>query len=473
MSREDRRARQPDDRDEPVPGAEAATLDLDVRYSVRRRVAIGGFAIIAVLVLALDLFIYLSLRDQLEGDLRRVLVSRATFAVELARELDPPEVQDRLRAQGIRAEIDGFGDTVFASEPAAIRFEGLPPPGSDYAEEQNLVGYATPLPQGGRVIVYASKEGVDQTLRRVLVIAGIGTGGVLVVAALTLWRMAGLALRPLEKIAVTAQRIAGGRRLERLTVDHRDPELRQVAQAFNGMIDALEEAVEDARSAEARSQRFLADAAHQLRTPVAAMRASVDALIRERDSVERERLLDNLLRETARVSRLVASLLRIARLDRGETAEREPVAVTDLVADEVGRARSLAPHLRIDLDVDGAPDERLLIGRAALGDALSNLLDNARAHAESRIEVGVTTEADEVLLTVADDGPGVEPGAEERVFERFVSYDGGGSGLGLPIARSVVRAHGGDVRLEDGAFVIRLPRASAAADADASAAERV
>ncbi len=173
-------------------------------------------------------------------------------------------------------------------------------------------------------------------------------------------------------------------------------------------------------------------------------------------------MLANLIREVARAGRVLHSLLRIARLDQGRPPERQPTDLMALLDDEVERAAALAPALAITSRHEGAAVDRVLLDADDVRELLANLLDNARRHAEERIVVTVTATEQELSVRVADDGPGVAEEARHRVFERFSSLDGhGGSGLGLPIARGIARAHGGDLVYDGEAFVLTLPRVHA------------
>jgi PAS domain S-box-containing protein len=234
-------------------------------------------------------------------------------------------------------------------------------------------------------------------------------------------------------------------------------EQRWLASTLDATLVALETALEEARASDARSRRFLADAAHQLRTPVAGIRACAETLLRGPPQFDRDRLLADMVRETSRASRLVTGLLRIARLDEGGELAPSSCDLAELCRDEAERAAVLAPDLEIVVDsakLRGRPT----LDADAVREILANLLDNARRHARRHITVTTTTRDGAVEVRVADDGPGVAAGMEERVFERFVSLDNrGGSGLGLPIARGLARAHGGDLRYEAGAFVLTVP----------------
>ena len=238
-------------------------------------------------------------------------------------------------------------------------------------------------------------------------------------------------------------------------------EQRWMAQALNSMIEALQEALDDARLSEELSRRFLADAAHQLRTPIAGIRACAETLLRGTGPEARDRLLADVVRETARASRLMQSLLRLARLDRGEGLSTRPSDLVALCRAEADRARVLAPDLNISVHVVGPPPPAVPLDDKGVQEIVANLLDNARRHAVTRVDVMIRTGDGDVEVGVTDDGFGVAADAVDRIFERFVSLDGkGGSGLGLPIARELARAHGGDLAYRSKVFVLTLPTRS-------------
>lgn len=242
-------------------------------------------------------------------------------------------------------------------------------------------------------------------------------------------------------------------------------EQRWMAQALDESLAALQVAVDEAQASEETTRRFLADAAHQLRTPMGGIRACAEALLRTADPEDADRLLVTLVRETSRAGGLISTLLHIARLDQGLPVEREPVDVVSLLAQEAERLSLLSPDLSIELEVRQAPDAPLLLHRASCQELLSNLGDNARRHASGHIVIDLDRGERGIRICVKDDGDGVPEAAAEQVFERFVSLDHrGGSGLGLSIARSLARSMGGDVRYDTG-FVVELP-AETAVEAD-------
>jgi signal transduction histidine kinase len=224
------------------------------------------------------------------------------------------------------------------------------------------------------------------------------------------------------------------------------------------LVAGLREALDDSRDAEQRSREFLAYAAHQLRTPIAAIRTSAEALSTSPGTETQENLLVHLVTESARAGHLVGSLLRVARLDQGEPLERRLTDLRTLCREEARRQAALAASIDVSIDVDPAVPAWVVVSPEATGEALGNLLDNARTHAVESVTVAVSSRAGTLRISVRDDGPGLPPGAEERAFDRFVSLDAqGGAGLGLPIARRLTEVQGGTLTYRDGAFTMSLP----------------
>jgi two-component system, OmpR family, sensor kinase len=263
------------------------------------------------------------------------------------------------------------------------------------------------------------------------------------------------ALAPLGRMTALAGRIAAGNRGERLRPRRPGTDLGRTAVAFDGMLDALE-------ASELRMRGFLADASHDLRTPVAGVIATADSLLRDDPGrAERERRLVAMVREARRAGRLVDDLLLIARLDGadpGRELRRRPVDLAVLAEQVAAAQQLLGADVRARTSgpapVEGDPEQ--------LTRVLTNLADNARREA-AHVLFTVRRVAGQVTVEVTDDGPGVPPAERDRVFERFVRLEAGPerTGLGLPIARAVARAHGGDLSCEDAAagarFVLRVP----------------
>jgi signal transduction histidine kinase len=277
------------------------------------------------------------------------------------------------------------------------------------------------------------------------------------------WMVVGSALRPVDALRKGAEEITGSGGSRQLPVPVANDEVRRLAVTLNDMLSRLE-------SANARQRAFVADAAHELRSPLAAMRTQLEVAIHHPDSADWRSTAADVLTDTTRLARLVDDLLLLARVDEGKrpprASPRPPAAPADLVTivDAV-----LERPRRDDREVTRVGDPSALTGGDAdmLTRIVANLVDNAARHARAKVTVEVRAEGDATVLTVSDDGPGIPHAERERVFERFTrldqarARDDGGSGLGLPIVRSLAEALGGSVRLTDASpglrAVVRLP----------------
>jgi two-component system, OmpR family, sensor kinase len=323
-------------------------------------------------------------------------------------------------------------------------------------------------PIGTVATLTASRASVDRAVQRLVVIQIAVALAAVAIAALLLLRGLRSALRPLAHVGTVAARIAGGAHDERLRPDRPGTELGRMAAAFDHMVDELEESIARARRSESAMRRFLADASHELRTPIAALQATAETLLREQpDRPERDELEARVAGDSARLGRLVADLLDLARLEANEQLAREPVDVGVVAARAVADAAGHLPGAAVEVESD---DGAIVLGDAdALARALRNLVDNAIAAAgrSGRVWVAVERDGANVLASVEDDGPGVPPAERERIFEGFVRLEpvrGPGAGLGLAIARRVAREHGGDLTYAGGGrggrFVLQLPAAA-------------
>lgn len=235
-------------------------------------------------------------------------------------------------------------------------------------------------------------------------------------------------------------------------------EERLMASQLESTLAALAAAAEESRLAEAQTRRFLDDAAHQLRSPITSIRACADTLSLGVTPDQRDRLLEAVCRESQRASRLMAGLLRMARLGHEEVDEVLPTDLLALCEGIAEQAELDSPHLEVTATAAGPDLGRARVAHGAVGEILSNLVDNARRHARSCIDIRVGAAGGGVELRVVDDGPGLPAELAGSIFERFVSLDGkGGSGLGLAIARELARTHGGDLTYAAGAFILRIP----------------
>ncbi|WP_046316334.1 HAMP domain-containing sensor histidine kinase [Mycobacterium sp. UM_Kg1] len=466
--------------------------------SLRRRATVATVGVIAALLVVLGVAGDQLVGAQLNRDLRTRLDNTAVRATNLVDAgVSPAALVTQLQGQDIRVQVvapDGttYGDLTVRPAPPPPPPPPPPPrhhwpphppggpprPPSPPPGEWTSTTVTRPLPDGSTLTLVADTSAISarhSELRYDLLVGGaIGLGLVALLVSLAAAR----ALAPLQRMTTTAQLIAHGDRGRRLRPDRPHTELGQAAAAFDGMLDALENAEREARQAadsaqraEANTRRFLSDAAHELRTPLAGIQALAQQLAANTgNAARRGRFATLLAAETRRAARLVADLLDIARIDAGAALRCENVDLVEIAAAEVERAAMLAPNLTVRLNGDGqtlpvhADPQRI-------AQILTNLLDNACRHTPQGGEITVHTGRCEhhAEVTVTDTGPGIPDSDCERVFDRLVrlddarNRDSGGAGLGLPIARALAQAHHGSLeclpRQAGAAFRLSVPLA--------------
>ncbi|MFB4317393.1 sensor histidine kinase [Actinomadura sp. 21ATH] len=484
--------------------------------SVRARTTLGATAVVAGALVAIGLAVVLLLRSDLAGrtDLQAEVTARE-IAAQIAggtapARLDLPDADEHpvqvVDAAGrVRAADDDLrsvgGFTVRPAPRGAAPAgesedgedddddDGGPPPSGQVSTDAEFVtGTATveggrgdyrfavvraSTPDGETFAVYAgtslatTRQAVGTVVRAMLV----GLPVLLVVVAGVTWLVTRRALRPVEAIrAELAAITSSGDLTRRVPVPGSRDEVAGLAATTNATLAALEESV-------ARQRGFVADASHELRSPIASLRTQLEVAAAHPELLD----LDGAVDDVVRLQHLAADLLLLARLDAGDRPpEASPVELADLVRDETARREAAAGGERggegkggdgggrvtFRTDVDASP---LVAGpRGRIERVLGNLLDNARRHADTVVLVTLRERGGEAVLTVADDGPGVPAAERERIFERFVRLDDarardeGGAGLGLAIARDLVKAQGGTLAVGEapagGAlFEVRLP----------------
>ena len=281
------------------------------------------------------------------------------------------------------------------------------------------------------------------------------------------WLSIRMALRPWSRVArEVAER--GPHDLTPLSFKPPHLELAMMVDNINTLLSRVSQSAQRERS-------FIADAAHELRTPLAAMRVNVEALQAQAGEPRQRELLAGILSSENRATRLVGQLLLLMRSDATDGGARQPVALAALLEDRLAALSGLAGQRGIELELVARHDVAILGQREGLISLIDNLVDNAIKYSPARglVTVALVLEADAIVLTVVDQGPGVAPSLRERVFDRFFRdprQTQGGSGLGLSIARSVVRQHGGAIVLDaapgGGLLVcVRLPPAGASGPA--------
>ncbi|MDQ1515747.1 MAG: hypothetical protein QOE80_1577 [Actinomycetota bacterium] len=455
---------------------EALTRRRFTPVSLRGRLALlftAGSA--AVLVLA-GVLIYLDLNGELQRTINSSLTTRADDI-----EADVRAGRVEIRQEEAFAQILGPGAAVLDSSAPAPA--ALSPAEVEKASHHDLfidrriphtpaLGararlLAHPVQAGGRtlvVVVGASIDAVNRGRQRLALILAVFSPLLGALLSAGGWLLAGAALRPVRRMSKEADAISLAQAGRRLPYPEGEDEIAELGRTLNAMLDRIEAAF-------ARERMFLDDASHELRTPIAVLRAELEvALLESGDREALERSLRSALEEAQRLAHLAEDLLVLARASAGRLPlRRRPVEVRTLVEEAVRRANGAAGRNGLQLRVDG-PGARAVVDPARLEQVVANLVGNARRFARGEVRVQVRPDGDDVVIVVADDGPGFPATVLPVAFDRFTraeaarSHDAGaGAGLGLAIVAAIVRAHGGTISAANGpplggaAVVVRLP----------------
>ena len=404
--------------------------------TVRVRLTLAATVVAALVVLLAGVWLVrtvdASLRDrQRAQDVQRLAELRA----ELEQGRRPGELEVMVPGRTTYFEIRVDGRQVVATpgyeqlaDDSVLRTT---------AEVQTTAGLVELVAASPEEPIERSVDAVRGGLLAALPLLVVGAGGLT-------WVLAGRALRPVEAIRAEVESISGTTLDRRVPVPNSGDEVARLADTMNAMLDRLEDA-------SLRQQRFVADASHELRSPVAAIRTELEVAQRTATAEDWPAVAERLLAEEARLEAVIADLLLLATLDEGAPV---PEAVdVDLAEEAREEARRRAPdRAGVAVEVD-APEVALVQGsRMQLRRALANLLDNAGRHAQQTVRVSVHERDGRVRVLVDDDGSGIPVADQERVFERFVRLDehrsrgangAGGAGLGLSLVRRIAERHDG------------------------------
>jgi two-component system, OmpR family, sensor kinase len=356
-------------------------------------------------------------------------------------------------AAGAPVGISTVGGYRIDVVPATAAGDGDPGPGLD---------------PSSRVVLAIPLESVNSTLDQLTALEMlIGLAVAAGVAALA-YALVRRELGPLRRMEATAAAIAAGDLSQRVEDDDPSTEVGRLGAALNAMLSQIEQAFEERRASENRLRRFVADASHELKTPLTSVRGFAElfrrgAAGRPDDLALAMRRIES---EAQRMGVLVEDLLELAKLDQGRPLANEPVDLRAMLGELVTDHRLLHTDHPIELHADGAVTVRG--DELRLRQAIANLLSNARLHTPpgTAVDVRLRQENGHAVIEVADDGPGIPDGDARRIFERFYRADpsrtraSGGAGLGLSIVAAIVEAHGGTVEVENGrgaTFRILLP----------------
>ena len=438
-------------------------------HGIRARLTVTLVALVAMTAILLGAGAYLFVENSLHEQVLRDAAAQARFDLSVtvpdaALPADPTDdditdshLLDRFRQRGVRVIIDlGGGDTshseglegVLATLPADLtqRVEA-----GELAYAWTAVNGVPSLVVGGKAAGAGAAfyfvhdvSAMEAALAQLRFALAVGTLALILVALLVARVIARGVLAPVEAAGRAAEQIERGDLSARVPVTS-DDEFGTWAERFNRMADSLADTIGRLEAAEAQNRRFVADVAHELRTPLSALVAEASILREHLDALpaESRRAGELLVTDVGRLRILVDDLMEVSRFDaRAEQIYVEPVElgrlVRSVVAARLPEAALTTPEVPFVVETDPRRLERIL----------GNLLDNAREHASgAAVEVSLTADAGEIVLAVADRGPGVPPDRLERIFERFYKADpsrhGGSSGLGLAIAAEHAALLGG------------------------------
>lgn len=309
------------------------------------------------------------------------------------------------------------------------------------------------------ILVGVDREPVEDIVGEVGALLAVGAPLLIALVAAATYRLVGTALRPVEAIRTRVASISIADLTERVPVPRTHDEIAELAATMNAMLSRLEHG-------RAAQLRLVSDVSHELRSPLATITTALELASGRPELIDRDLIDESLLPESQRMSRLLQDLLLLARSDEGALGlRREDVDVDDLLAAEASRLGGGGP-IHVVTDIQAC---RVTGDRAALARVFRNLADNAARHARNTVTLSCHPAPGAVVVSIADDGPGVPAGDRGRIFERFVRLDeararaSGGTGLGLAIVAEVVRSHRGNVTVHDASgggavFTVSLPQ---------------
>ena len=456
------------------------------RIPIRVRVTLVFAAVMAVVLVAVGLFLYLRLDAQLSESVDTALRSRATEVAALTRQtggtLSDAAANPLIEQDESFAEIVSTDGSVLDATPQLRRTLVLGPDqlsrasdGPTFFNRPDVPGIesearilAAPTELDGKpviAVVGSSLGDHDEAVSGLAKLLLIGGPVALLLASLAGYWVAGSALRPVDAMRRRAAEISAHDPGARLPVPEARDELSRLGETLNEMLARLEQAL-------ARERRFVDDASHELRTPLALHKVELElALLHARDEVELRAAIGSASDEIDRLIALAEQLLVVARSEDGELAiNSERLAIDDMLGAIGARFEARAARAGRRLEVEPTDGELLVADRTRIEQALTNLVENAFMHGAGTVRIEARSSGDLIELHVTDEGDGIPEDFIGRAFERFSRADAargrGGSGLGLAVVDSIARAHGGSAharnRPEGGADVwIELPAAAA------------
>ncbi len=445
--------------------------------TIRVKMVSAATIVVAIALLVTGLLFLFLLQRALQSNVSNSAQSRVEEVALLTQKTELPlALPDSGEKGAVVQVVNGSGKTVAASAQviSGLRLSTLKPVLGDFLEESrsdlpitgdqkddpfHVVAFGAQTPRGPiTAYVALSLDGVHESVAAARRTLQISFPILLLIVVVASWFFVGAALRPVDTMQRKVSEIGDGHLSRRIPEPPVDDEIGRLARSMNLMLARLEGSSD-------RQRRFVADASHELQSPLAASLADLEVALAHPSSVQWESLAESLVQDNRRMTRLVSDLLFLAKSDNGVKVEQfTAVDLDDVVRTEALRLQPRSP-VRIDLTAVAPVEVR---GNAdQLAQVLRNLLENASRYAVSKISVAVEMGEGFATLVVQDDGPGIDVAERDRVFDRFARLDdsrsrhSGGSGLGLSIAREILDGHGGTVSIEpsiEGArFVVRLP----------------
>lgn len=436
------------------------------RWGLRKRSTAAAVAVVAAALLLGGVIWIALLQSTLTASLDTSSLRKAQNVIVQLADHDIEEAAEYVQLTGYAGQyvqiIDASGQVAAGSDPKAAQapLTGLrPPPGQTQTQDVSslpnigndddfhVVAAGVQVGSAGYTVVVASSVQVQaDTVATVAWFLLAATPLLLALVAVSVWLLVGRSLQQVERIRGQVARINADHLEGRVDVPRTNDELEALAVTMNMMLQRLQ-------ASDREQRRFVSDASHELRSPLATLSAGVEIAAADPSGAMWAQMKDVLAGETDRMRYLVEDLLTLAKAnDGGLTIEDADVDLDDVVDQEIRRLRSASRH---QVSADLTP-VRIRGDARRIGQVLRNVLDNAERHALSRIRVALRTTDAGAVITVDNDGDPVSEADRTRIFERFVRLDesrsreGGGSGLGLAIAAGIMSAHHGTIRATEG-----------------------
>ncbi|WP_258059376.1 cell wall metabolism sensor histidine kinase WalK [Rathayibacter sp. AY1E6] len=419
------------------------------RRSLRTRITAAATAVVAAAALLGSVLFVLVLSSVLASSAASAADAEAERVAALVEQGGPEAVRgsEGLVQLVVDGRVTAAGEDAEDLPPLALA-ESDDPVTVDVDDEGAVLVAARELDDDSLVVVGVPDEGREEAVSTTIGLLAVAVPLLIALVAVVCAVVVGRALRPVERMRAEAEAVTSSALDRRIAAPGSGDEVDRLAHTLNRMLDRLQ-------SGQERQRRFVSDASHELRSPVAALRQTAEVALAHPDRLDSARLARTVAEESVRLGGLIEGLLLLARADEARLAvAAAPVDLDDLALGEVRRLRDSGARV----DASGISPVQAVADEALLSRALRNLVDNAVRHRSSQLALSTRIDGAEAVLAVDDDGPGIPAAERERVLERFVrldegrARDAGGSGLGLAIVAGIARAHGGRVVVGDSAL---------------------